>query len=71
MGTVQIIETQAQKILFEYATKRGDAFRQWFYPGLPRSYKVNPEVKTLIHAGMLRGLSAQQIADEIYNEKSF
>ena len=65
---IEMMRDEATQILFEYATTRGDRFRQWFYPHLPTTYVQNPKIPNLIQAGIERGLSAQQIADEIYKE---
>ena len=62
-----MMRDEATQILFEYATTRGDRFRQWYYYP-PTTYAQNPEIPNLIQAGIERGLSAQQIADEIYKE---
>ncbi len=56
----------AEKLLFNRAATGTDRFRHWYYPGLPADYKVNPNLRSEVERGMLRGLSAQQIADEIY-----
>lgn len=38
------IEEAALNILFGQAVTSGDRFRQWFYPKLPRSYEINPQI---------------------------
>ena len=38
------IEEAALNILFGQAVTGGDRFRQWFYPKLPRSYEINPQI---------------------------
>jgi hypothetical protein len=65
-----LICDEARNLLFAYAVSRGEKFRQWFYPRLPFSYDVRSDLSGTIEAGMLRGLSAQQIADEIYGQHS-
>lgn len=64
------IQDDTFNILFKYATIRGDIFRQWFYPNLPRAYDINPEVWQMIDAGISSGLSAQETADYIYKTKA-
>lgn len=64
------IQDDTLNILFKYATTRGDIFRQWFYPNLPRAYDINPEVWKMIHAGIMGGFSSQEIADTIYKVKT-
>jgi hypothetical protein len=66
----EMICNKAHNLLFERAINAGDRFRQWFYPDLPKSYNVNPQVDEEIEAAMLRGLSAQQIADLVYSQFS-
>jgi len=60
------IQDDTLNILFKYATTRGDNFRQWFYPNLPKAYDINPYVWILIDEGITKGLNAQEIADSIY-----
>ena len=38
------VEEAALNILFGQAVTSGDGFRQWFYPKLPRSYEINPQI---------------------------
>jgi hypothetical protein len=60
------IQDDTLNILFKYATTRGDNFRQWFYPNLPKAYDINADVWVLMDEGITKGLNAQEVADSIY-----
>jgi hypothetical protein len=38
------VEEAALNVLFGQAVTSDDGFRQWFYPKLPRSYEINPQI---------------------------
>ncbi len=70
MGLARMICETAEKLIIKRTTNSGDGFRQWVYPGLPSNYTLNPAIATEVDAGMLRGLSAVQIAEEVYERHS-
>ena len=45
--------------LFELAALGGDGFRQWYYPGLPKNYDINPKIVPLITEIVANGGSAE------------
>lgn len=50
------------------ATRGGDGFRQWLYPGLPDNYHINEQVEKIVEQGILDGLASDQIESNIYAE---
>jgi hypothetical protein len=62
---VNIIHEAALELVIHEAASGSDSFRQFVYPGLPKSYTINPKVDELINDGIGRGLSAVRILDEI------
>jgi hypothetical protein len=68
-GLPAIICNEAlREVLAMVTWERSDKFIRWVYPGALG--RVNEEVGAEIEAGMLRGLSAMQIAREIYTAHS-
>ena len=70
MGEARIICEAAEELILKRAVRSADGFRQWVYPILPKNYVPNPEVAKEVEAGMRRGLSAVQIAEEVYKRHS-
>lgn len=70
MSLARVICETAEQLVIERATNSGDGFRQWVYPALPRDYTPNSAIASEVDGGMLRGLSALQIAQEIYERHS-
>ena len=63
------IQDDILNILFDYS-ESNKIFKQWLYPLYPKAYDINPEVFKLIHAGIIGGFKAQEIADTIYKVKT-
>ena len=70
MSLPKITYDEAQRLVYKQAVTGGDRFRQWFYPGLPKDYTVNPKLKPEIERLMLRGYSAEEIAKIITDNNS-
>ena len=67
VGKAMSFVTNVENMLFVYAVKQSDGFRQWFYPHLPNSYAINPAAQTEALELYATGYDWRSAADEIYS----
>jgi len=66
----EAIHRAALDLVFGYAVKSSEGFRQWVYPNLPNDYSWSIALDDEINAGVTAGKSATQIAEAIYKTHS-